>query len=255
MQAYIEDKEHIIVVGGGFIGIEFVELFAKMGKKLTLIIREKWYWQGMIDQLGGNMINEYIIQKARVLYETELTAIEGENGQISEISLNNGETILADAICIGVGLELNKDFLPPELCNRGLRVNQYLVSEDENILAAGDIAEYYDVLSGQYTSGGTWANASLQGIMAGYNMVHPEMMKEFSLIPAYCPKTSLPIAFVGNCRMMPDMQCVVIEQGDRYVQVTVNTNGVIVGAAAIGDSAYMGVMRKWVSEKRKIEDI
>jgi NAD(P)H-nitrite reductase large subunit len=250
---YIQEKEHITIVGGGFIGIEFVELLSALGKKVTLIIREEWYWKGMIDKIGGNLINAYIHQRANVYYNSEIQEIKGDNGVISEITLNSGGIIPTEALCIGIGLELNKDFLPPELCNRGLKVNQYLVSENPDIFAAGDIAEYYDILQENVTSGGTWANASLQGMIAGYNMVHTDTMKTYSLIPVFSPKTTLPIAFVGSCRLTPDMQSVVIEQGDRYVQVNINTDNIIIGGVVIGDSAYMGTIRKWVESKTHID--
>jgi hypothetical protein len=129
------------------------------------------------------------------------------------------------------------------------------MSENPDIFAAGDIAEYYDVLQENTTSGGTWANASLQGMIAGYNMVNTDTMKSYSLIPVFSPKTSLPIAFVGACRLGPDMQSVVIEQGDRYVQVNINKENIIIGGVIIGDSAYMGTMRKWVEDKIHIDNI
>lgn len=254
---YIRDKNKITIVGGGFIGIEFVELLSNLGKEVTLIIRDKWYWQGMIDQIGGNILNEYLEKRANIYYESEIKEIRGNQAsEISEIELNSGEIIPTEAMCVGIGLELNKDFLPLELCNRCLKVNQYLQSGDESIFGAGDIVEYYDILQEQYIGSGTWAQASLQGMIAGYNMVHTEAMREFSLIPAYCPKTSLAIAFVGQCRLNPDtMQSVVIEQGNRYVQVNTNKQGEIIGGVVIGDSAYMATIRKWVVEKLKLENI
>jgi NAD(P)H-nitrite reductase large subunit len=254
---YIQDKEKITIVGGGFIGIEFVELLSNLGKQVTLILRDDWYWQGMIDQIGGNILNEYLSKRAKIYYESEIKEIRGNQmGQIAEIELTSGEIIPTEAMCVGIGLELNKDFLPTELCNRGLKVNQYLQSEDENIFGAGDMVEYYDIIQEQYSGSGTWAQASLQGMIAGYNMVHSEVMKEFSLIPAYCPKTSLAIAFVGQCRVNPEtMQSVVIEQGERYVQVNTNSKGEIVGGVVIGESAYMATIRKWIVDKLKLEDI
>lgn len=253
---YIEDKNKITIVGGGFIGIEFVELLSNLDKDVTLIIRDEWYWQGMIDQIGGNLLNEYLSKRATIYYESEIKEIRGNQmGQIAEIELTSGEIIPTEAMCVGIGLELNKSFLPTELCNRGLKVNQYLQSEDENIFGAGDMVEYYDIIQEQYTGSGTWAQASLQGITAGYNMVHPEGMKEFSLIPAYCPKTSLAIAFVGQCRLNPEtMQSVVIEQGERYVQANINSKGEIIGGVVIGNSAYMATIRKWIVDKLKLAD-
>ncbi|MEX0594997.1 MAG: FAD/NAD(P)-binding oxidoreductase, partial [Candidatus Paceibacterota bacterium] len=254
---YIKDKKKIAIVGGGFIGIEFVELLSNLEKQVTLIIRDDWYWQGMIDKVGGNILNEYLVKRAQVYYESEIKEIRGNQmGQIVEIELTSGDIIQTEAICVGIGLELNKSFIPVELCNRGLKVNQHLMSEDENIFGAGDIVEYYDVLQEQYAGSGTWAQASIQGMIAGYNMVHSESMKEFNLIPAYCPKTSLSIAFVGQCRLNAEtMQSIVIEQGERYVQVNTNSKGEIVGGVVIGQSSYMGAIRKWIVDKLKLDDI
>lgn len=255
---YIRDKNKITIVGGGFIGIEFVELLSNLDKEVTLIIRDKWYWQGMIDQIGGNILNEYLAKRATVYYESEIKEIrDNQVGEISEIELISGEIIPTEAMCVGIGLELNKDFVSIELCGRGLKVNQYLQSEDESVFGAGDIVEYYDIMQEQYTGSVTWAQASLQGMIAGYNMVHTESMREFSLIPAYCPKTSLAIAFVGQCRINPEtMQSIVIEQEEgRYIQVNTNAEGKIVGGVVIGESAYMGTIRKWIVEKLKLENI
>jgi NAD(P)H-nitrite reductase large subunit len=254
---YIQDKDKITIVGGGFIGIEFVELLSNLGKQVTLILRDDWYWQGMIDQIGGNILNEYLAKRAKIYYESEIKEIRGNQmGRVAEIELTSGEIISTEAMCVGIGLELNKSFLPTELCNRGLKVNQYLQSEDENIFGAGDMVEYYDIIQEQYSGSGTWAQASLQGMIAGYNMVHSEAMKEFSLIPAYCPKTSLAIAFVGQCRLNPEtMQSIVIEQRVRYVQVNTNSNKEIIGGVVIGDSAYMSTIRKWIVDKLKLEEI
>ncbi len=38
---YIQDKEKITIVGGGFIGIEFVELLSNLGKQVTLVVKWK----------------------------------------------------------------------------------------------------------------------------------------------------------------------------------------------------------------------
>ncbi len=256
---YIEDKKNILVVGGGFIGIEFVDILTRLGKKVTLLVREPWYWSTLLAQPGGELLHDYIQEHVEVLYETEAIAFTGEDGVVTGAELSNGETCDFDAVYAGVGVVCNHDFITSSKLqkNRGILTNEYLQTSIKDVYAVGDIAEYYDVFLKQYTCGGTWVVAAMQGLTVAHNMTHPIQLKPFEMIPSFAPKIPVPVSFVGSCRITPEMRVEVLlyekEEG-RYIQANFVQDR-LVGAALIRESALMGRFQTWIKQKMTQEDV
>lgn len=254
---YIQDKERVLVIGGGFIGIEFVDVLTRLGKKVTLLVREPWYWSTFLAQEGGELLNQYISEHVEVLYESEAIAFHGKDGVLTQAELSNGETRDFDAVYAGIGIELNHDFITSKKLQkqRGILTNEYMQTSIKDVYAVGDIAEYYDVFSKQYTCGGTWVVASMQGMTVAHNMTHPIQLKAFEMIPTFAPKIPLPVAFVGQCRLTPEMKVEVIHNQDgQYIQANF-LNNVLVGAAMIRESALMGRFQTWIKQRMSYDEV
>jgi NADPH-dependent 2,4-dienoyl-CoA reductase/sulfur reductase-like enzyme len=96
------------------------------------------------------------------------TSVIGEirgNGAVSAVALAGGQTLPCDLLVAGVGVEpvtepLNGSGL--EIQN-GVVVNEYLETNRRDIYAAGDVANYQDVLFGKRRRVEHWDNAVAQG--------------------------------------------------------------------------------------------
>ncbi len=254
---YIQDKEKILVIGGGFIGIEFVDILTKLGKKVTLLVREPWYWSTFVVQEGGELLHKYISENVEVIYETEAIALHGEDGVVTQAELSNGKIQDFDAVYAGIGIEMNHDFIQSRKLQRqrGILTNEYMQTSIKDVYAVGDIAEYYDLLFKQYTCGGTWVVASMQGMTVAHNMTHPIQLKPFEMIPSFAPKIPLPVAFVGQCRMTSEMEIEVLHnQDEQYIQANFIDN-IVVGAAMIRESALMGRFQTWIKQKMTKDEV
>lgn len=252
---YIANKETVLVVGGGFIGIEFVELLSNLGKNVILVVRESWYWANTVSQEGGEHFHDYLQSRATVLYQTEVKEFHGEH-QVESVTLTNGETYNIGAAYIGIGITLNQDFIPDNLLhiNQGILTNEYLQTSARDIYAAGDVAEYFDIRHNIYAPTGSWVIASTQGNLAGHNMTHPISVLPFDMVPSFMPKISLPTAFIGDCRPQKATETIIIKNTTfKYIQANFRKSKLL-GLIVIGDASLMGKGQKLLKEKAPLSE-
>lgn len=145
------ENQHIVIVGGSYIGTELAANLALNNTKVTLI-----YPQNI---LGDNRFPEEIAREYEQTYKDN--GIEMINATRAErytkesdkflLYLNDGTTVEADSIILGLGvspvLDLAKD--AGLEVDDGVVVNEYLRTSDPDIYAAGDIASYPDPVLGR----------------------------------------------------------------------------------------------------------
>lgn len=205
-----------IVVGGGFIGLEFIESAAFYGFRTHLIMRENQYFGDALEERGWDLLKKNFIEHGAIVYpETEVISIEEEevNGLI--VHTNTSQKIKGSWIgMVGIGLARNLEaFRGEELeTARGVLVNEFLESSVPDVWAAGDIAEYYDVILKKRQISGNWTQAVLQGKIAGTNMTvkSADERRALQTVSTYSiVNLGFQITFVGNTQMDEGMDDVV----------------------------------------------
>lgn len=164
--------ENAVVVGGGFIGIELAQSFAQKGIKTTSIIRESYFWSRVVGENSGKLINKILEENGiKILTEKEVMEFVGKDS-LSSIRLKDGTEIPAELAGIGVGIHMDLDYLKGSgiKMNKGVVTNEFLETETLDIWAAGDVAEFYDLLFEKKHQLGNWSNAVAQGKVVGSNM-------------------------------------------------------------------------------------
>jgi NAD(P)H-nitrite reductase large subunit len=162
-----------VVVGGGFIGIDFAEIFAKAGLKTTCIIREPYFWNDRVGENSGKLINKILENNGvEVISNSEVSEFVG-GGSLESIKLSNGRELTAEIAGIGVGVHADLEYLKNSgiKTGKGVATNEYLETSTINVWAAGDVAEFKDTLFGKHHQLGNWSNAVAQSKVVGGNMV------------------------------------------------------------------------------------
>jgi NADPH-dependent 2,4-dienoyl-CoA reductase/sulfur reductase-like enzyme len=135
----------IVVVGGGFIGVEMSDELHKAGKDVTLIEILPHILELAFDEEFA-MEAEEILKSRGVNVKTGdgIKQILGEN-KVSGVLLNSGERIEADAVILAMGYRPKTSLANSsgiELNGMGfIKVNEYMRTNNEDILAVGDCAE------------------------------------------------------------------------------------------------------------------
>ncbi|HWT27601.1 MAG TPA: FAD-dependent oxidoreductase [Mobilitalea sp.] len=168
----------IVIVGGGYIGIELVEAFAESGKEVTLIdgldrILNKYLDKEFTDILEKDLQDRGI---TLALDQTVKSFNTNENGEVT-IATSKGE-FSADMVILCVGFRPNNDLLKGKvdmLPNGAIIVDEYMRTSNPDIFAAGDsCAAYYNPNGGQaYIPLAT--NAVRMGMLIGKNLGEPKV--------------------------------------------------------------------------------
>ncbi|MFT4415610.1 CoA-disulfide reductase [Fredinandcohnia humi] len=170
----VRDVQSVVVIGGGYIGLEMAENFAELGKDVTIVERN--------EQLAGifdNEMSELIHQEAKK-HNVKLRMGESVEGFIGNqfveyIKTDKGE-IKADIVLVATGIRPNTSFLDGTGIvlgvNNAIRVNAYMQTNIEDVYAAGDCATQYHRVKERDDHIPLGTHANKQGRIAGLNMVN-----------------------------------------------------------------------------------
>jgi NAD(P)H-nitrite reductase large subunit len=164
----MSDKiEHGVIVGGGLIGIELAEMLASRGKGVTLLVREKSFWNQVLPPEESVMINRHILEhKIDLRLETELAEIIGnEADEVQAVKLKSGEVLDCQFVGLTVGVSPNIKTLQLEslAVNKGILVNKFLQTNLPNVFAIGDCAEHQEPVAGRRAIEQIWYTGRIMG--------------------------------------------------------------------------------------------
>jgi pyruvate/2-oxoglutarate dehydrogenase complex dihydrolipoamide dehydrogenase (E3) component len=140
--------EHLIILGGGYIGLEFGQMFRRFGADVTIVDRGA-HLLGREDTDVVEALEAILREDGlRVLNETSMTAVEpGDDGAVrAHLDGEEGpDTIEGSHLLVAVGRRPNTDALNPEaagveLTERGhVQVNDRLETTADEVYALGDV--------------------------------------------------------------------------------------------------------------------
>ncbi|MCE9684229.1 glutathione-disulfide reductase [Halomonas alkalisoli] len=136
--------ERFLVLGGGYIAVEFASIFNGLGSETHLVYRGELFLRGFDHEVREFARDQMAIKGVNLQFETNIERIErGDNGLL--VSLTNGETLEVDAVLAATGRKphlegLGLGELDVELNTDGtLKVNERFETSVPSILALGDV--------------------------------------------------------------------------------------------------------------------
>ena len=173
MVAKIPESKVAVILGGSFIGYELTEAFAFRKLETHWLMRGPWFLRRALDEAGGKIVT-LLAQDAGVQlhYEEAIAKVEQANGT-AKVTGTAGFTANADIVGVGLGLTMNIDIFKDTglETNVGVRTNEFLETNMPDAWAAGDVAEFYDVVSQRHHRMGTWDNSLNHGRHVAKNML------------------------------------------------------------------------------------
>jgi len=154
----VNKARDIVIIGGGFIGVEFAEQCKRnRDNNVTIVEMLPHCLQIALDEEfcleAENMLTELGV---KVLTNKRVEAILG-NRQVSGVTLSDGQELKADLVIIGVGARPNTELAQKAGLQLGARgaivVDRFMRTvTDPDIFACGDCAEKYSFFSGKPSS-------------------------------------------------------------------------------------------------------
>ena len=165
IRASAETCKQAVVLGGGFIGMEVAAVLAQKNIETTLILREDRVWNRVFTAPMSEFFERYYISRGIQLLKGERVArLEGKD-RVSGAVLSSGRKIPCDLVVAGIGATpVSELFTNSGLtAENGVVVNEYLETKLPGIFAAGDVANYLDIIFDKRRRVEHWDNAVSQG--------------------------------------------------------------------------------------------
>ena len=245
--------KNILIIGGGFIGLELASSASQIEKNVCVI--------EMGPQLMGRIVPEKIAKIVQQKHEakgvrfklnTKVLNIVNNNDSY-EVELSNNEIIKCDMIIAGIGSEPNvKIFNKTDLkIDNGIITNEFCETSIENVYAAGDVANFYHPFYEIYMRLESWKHAQNHGVIAGKNIVgQKESYKEIPWM--WSDQFDLNLQLTGLCQDFDTY----VERGfsatDGLVHFFIK-NRKIIGACGVGVGGKIGrdiKLASKISEKK-----
>lgn len=137
----LPDATDVVVVGGGFIGLESCAAARSLGKTVTVVeAAPRLVARAVAPIVSDFLANAHERRGARVIVGRTVEAIEGSGGRARAVRLDDGERIPAQVVVVGVGVSPRTELAQAlDLhVDGGIVVDAYARTSDPRIVAAGD---------------------------------------------------------------------------------------------------------------------
>ncbi|HEX2404416.1 MAG TPA: FAD-dependent oxidoreductase [Acidimicrobiia bacterium] len=226
--AALEGADHAVVIGAGFIGLEVAASLRQREVAVTVVAPEPVPLVPIIGETLGRFVQD-LHEQHGVEFRLGHTVSQIRE---HEVVLDNGETVPADLVVIGVGVVPNTGLAEDAglKVENGVVVDDRLRTSDPHIWAAGDVASYPDRNAGRVRIE-HWVLAERQGQAAARNILGHD--RPFTDPPFFWSQHyDIPINVVGHAEDW-DEELVRGDPSDHDVMVGYRKDGVIQAVASI----------------------
>jgi NADPH-dependent 2,4-dienoyl-CoA reductase/sulfur reductase-like enzyme len=161
----LADAQNAAVIGGGFIGMEVASVLADQGVAVTMVFPEGRLMEGFFTPEMSRFFRRYYEERGvTILHGTTPAHFEGDE-RVTQVVLDSDQAIDVDMVVVGIGVEPAVELFQDTglAINNGIVVNKYMETNRSGIFAAGDVANYNDVIFQQRYRVEHWDNAVKQG--------------------------------------------------------------------------------------------
>lgn len=245
----VPSNGHVVIVGGGLLGLELAASLREVNIKVTIIQRISRFLDRQLDELGSQLLHEEMVdQDCDVYYNDEVQLFYGQS-QLTGIRLKSGATIQCDALVFAIGtvpnIELAKDCGLD--CQRGVIVNERLQTSDPDVYAIGEIAEFKGFLYGI-----TAAAEQQAAVIASYLRGDIASAYDGSLLMNIIKIHGFDLCSLGIPEAPNDdeyEEIVFKDTSRRYYKKCIIHKDRLVGAILIGDKSEFQEFKELISNK------
>ncbi|CDX61972.1 Rhodocoxin reductase [Mesorhizobium plurifarium] len=138
-------SEDVVILGGGFIGLEIAATLRAAGRNVTVVEAvDRLLGRAVAPVIAAHVRQRLEVIGVRILTGTTVARLEGEGGRVSAAVTSSGERLAAQMVIIGIGVVPNVELADATglAIGNGIRVDQHMQSSVPEILAIGDAASY-----------------------------------------------------------------------------------------------------------------
>ncbi|MFV0262138.1 MAG: phenylpropionate dioxygenase ferredoxin reductase subunit [Kluyvera sp.] len=251
LRAVLQPGKSVVIVGAGTIGLELAASATQRGCRVTLVeLADTVMGRNAPAPVRDYLLARHQLAGVRVLLNS---AIEhAEAGEFLTLTLQNGETLTADAVVYGIGIVANDTLARNaglETAN-GIIVDNACTTADPAIFAAGDVALTRQP-DGSLRRLESWENANFQAQVAAAAMLGLPL-------PTAAPGWFWTDQYSDNLQFVGEMQgeswlCRGNPDDGKAIWFQLR-EGAMIGAVALNNGREVRVLRKLIQSGRVVSE-
>jgi NADH oxidase (H2O2-forming) len=175
LQQRLETVKDVVIIGGGFIGIEFADEINKAGDKNISVVEIMPHCLALAYDEEFCIEMEKVLESRGINIRTSSRVEEiGGNERVEKVLLSDGTGIKTDVVILGIGAVANVDLAKKAGLRIGLTggisVDRTMQTSDANIYACGDCAEKMSFFGGRPSPLKLASIATFEARIAGANL-------------------------------------------------------------------------------------
>ncbi len=236
----IKLAKSILIIGGGFIGLEVAASIKSANNIVHIIEMNESLMGRIIPKEISNTIQRIHEENGNKIYLNTTIKSLVKNVSDYEIFLSDNNKLKVDLIIVGIGSKPNTDIFKKTSLNinNGIEVNNYCETTIKDVYAAGDVSNFYHPFYKKNMRLESYTHAQNHGICAGKNMAG--VKTSYEEIPwMWSDQFQYNLQLTGMC----DEYDTIIKRGDNLDEGIVLffvKEGIVNGACGIGNMGKIG---------------
>lgn len=147
----VASVREVVVIGAGFIGLEFAAVARKLGLAVTVVdVAERAMARAVSPDISALFERAHRAQGTQLLFKTTVQALEGKNGQVTGVQTGDGRLLPCQMVVVGIGVLPNAELAQEAglAVDNGIVVDERMHTADPHISAIGDCAAHLSVHAG-----------------------------------------------------------------------------------------------------------
>jgi 3-phenylpropionate/trans-cinnamate dioxygenase ferredoxin reductase subunit len=250
IRADAEAAEHVVLVGGSYIGAEVAASLTAGGTKCTIVTMEDVVLSRTFGEDAGRWFHGLLESKGVTIHGgEELEAYEGD-GRVRSVLTKSGLAVECDAVVVGAGVR--PDTMLAERAgletSNGVACDSRLLTSAPGVYAAGDCCSYESVVHGRRLRVEHWDVAMQQGMHAARNMLGAD--EDYAVVPYFFSDLAdwAGLEYVGPAYEWDEE----VWRGDRDAgefSVWYLKDGRVAGCLSVGRSEDLAEARRMLADK------
>lgn len=251
---HLPEQAHVVIVGGGLLGLEMAASLREVGTRVTIIQRISRFLDRQLDALGSQLLQEEMVNQGCDLYFNDEVELYYGRARLTGVGLKSGRRLDCDALILAIGTVPNIELARESglACQRGVVVDAHLQTSDPSVFALGEIAEFRGTLYGI-----TAAAEQQAAVLARYLSGDVASQYRGSTFMNIIKIHGFDLCSIGlpECPNQTDYEEIVfIDKAKRYYKKCIIHQDRLVGAILIGDKNEFQEYRDLIANRTELSD-
>lgn len=253
-RAALTAAAHLVVIGGGFIGLEVASSARALGKDVTVVeVAHTPLVRSLGVETASAVADLARNHGIRLLCGRSVTDLGGTES-VESVRLDNGEEIDCDLVLLGVGAVPNTEWLD----GAGLEITSAGIVCDptgragEHLWAAGDVCSWRNT-AGVAHRHEHWTSAAEQATLVAHNLLGEDSRTLTSAAYVWSDQFGRRINLIGTATGYDAVRVLGHDVSDLVALYA--RDGLLVGACVVDQAPLMLKCRRWVAERTPVTAI